>query len=168
MRPLTKVRVACSAFWGLACVLLVVLWVRSYHYRSHYQRSFSATQLLVAESDVGRLYISWRVANYPRPRQGLTNEELNSEFVTLLQKMHASHEKLGFAIDRRIVPAEPRAGGTGVADIRGITLPYWFLTLLAALLPPVAWIKGTFSLRTLLIATTLVAVVLGLVVWLSR
>src|SRR6476659_8585827 len=106
-----KLRIAWSVFWGLACVLLVVLCVRSYHYRDHYQRSFSATHHLVTESDVGRLYISWRVANYPRIRQGLTTEELNSEFVHMLQKMHASHEKLGFAIDRRIVPAEPRSGG---------------------------------------------------------
>ena len=36
------------------------------------------------------------------------------------------------------------------------------------LLPWLPWMPGRFSLRTLLIATTLVAVVLGLIVWLRR
>ena len=48
--------------------------------------------------------------------------------------------------------------------------PFWFVTLLAAALcvaswPPRLW---RFSIRTLLIATTLVAVVLGLAVYVAR
>jgi len=38
-------------------------------------------------------------------------------------------------------------------------------TVIAATVP---WLKPSFSLRTLLIATTLVAVVLGLIVWAAR
>ena len=48
-------------------------------------------------------------------------------------------------------------------------VPEWmqFLLLVILLLPWVEW-PSRFSLRTLLIATTLVAVVLGLILWLSH
>jgi NADH:ubiquinone oxidoreductase subunit 3 (subunit A) len=49
-------------------------------------------------------------------------------------------------------------------------IPLWFLILLVATafaLPWTRWFK-CFSLRTLLITTTLVAAVLGLVVWLHK
>jgi hypothetical protein len=51
-----------------------------------------------------------------------------------------------------------------------LTFPLWFPTALAATLAAGPWIPVScrFSLRTLLIATTLVAVVLGLIVWLNH
>ena len=50
-----------------------------------------------------------------------------------------------------------------------VCVPYWFLVLLSvADLPSHPWLRWRFSLRTLLIATTLVAVVLGIIVWMSR
>ena len=47
-----------------------------------------------------------------------------------------------------------------------IAAPQWFLMLLTVVLAASPWIQRSrrFSLRTLLIATTLVAVVLGMVV----
>jgi hypothetical protein len=47
-------------------------------------------------------------------------------------------------------------------------VPYWFCVLLLGTLVAVPWfpIKRRFTLRTLLIVTTLVAVMLGLIVWL--
>jgi hypothetical protein len=48
-----------------------------------------------------------------------------------------------------------------------IWIPFWTMTLpvgIAALLP---WLPRRFSLRTLLIATTLVAVGLGVIAWLG-
>jgi hypothetical protein len=47
-------------------------------------------------------------------------------------------------------------------------VPHWFVTLLFIALAAIAWIPGRFSLRTLLIAMTLVAVVLGLIVYATR
>ena len=49
-------------------------------------------------------------------------------------------------------------------------VPYYFPFLLTSSLSLAPWVRylpGRFSLRTLLIATTLVAVVLGLIVWLG-
>src|SRR5262245_38512210 len=48
------------------------------------------------------------------------------------------------------------------------TVPYWFLALLAALLTAVPWTRRRFSLRTLLIATTLVAIALGAIVFATK
>jgi hypothetical protein len=53
---------------------------------------------------------------------------------------------------------------------RGLEFPYWFLALISVALTaataPWKLVSWRFSLRTLLIATTLVALVLGLIVWL--
>jgi hypothetical protein len=43
-------------------------------------------------------------------------------------------------------------------------VPYWLLLLLATTITATPWIKWRFSLRTLLIVTTLVAVTLAIVV----
>ncbi len=57
---------------------------------------------------------------------------------------------------------------TRMTDSDYFYLPLWFVALPAALLASIAWLPNRFSLRTLLIATTLVAVVLGLFVWLAK
>jgi len=50
----------------------------------------------------------------------------------------------------------------------GIVLPYWLCILVLALITVASWFPRRFSLRALLIGTTLVAVVLGLIAWLIR
>src|SRR5262249_46214756 len=78
--------------------------------------------------------------------------------------------RLGFLMDLQSV------WGFGAASYSGrsvVTVPFWFVTLLSALLDGLPWLSSLprssrFSLRTLLIATTLVAVVLGLIVWAAR
>ena len=49
-----------------------------------------------------------------------------------------------------------------------IYFPHWALVLFFAVIAILPWFRWRFSLRTLLIATTLVAVVLGLAVYLVR
>ncbi len=83
-----------------------------------------------------------------------TDESDSSEFklfrYTLLLNANASHD----------------AGVIG--DV--LAIPDWVLvgsTSLIGVLPWIPW-SNRFSLRTLLIATTMIAVVLGLIVWLWR
>jgi hypothetical protein len=45
--------------------------------------------------------------------------------------------------------------------------PLWFPTLICAIGATLPWVSVKFSLRAMFIATTLVAVVLGAVVWAS-
>ncbi len=44
-----------------------------------------------------------------------------------------------------------------------VVVPYWIPILLSGSVAALPWVKWQFSLRTMLIATTLIAVVLGLV-----
>jgi hypothetical protein len=48
------------------------------------------------------------------------------------------------------------------------SVPFWLATILVLSLAPLPWMRWCFTLRTLLIATTLVAVVLGLAVWATQ
>jgi hypothetical protein len=52
--------------------------------------------------------------------------------------------------------------------INELKLPHWFPVLVAPTLAVVPWLRWRYSLRTLLIATTVVAVVLGLAVYAAR
>jgi hypothetical protein len=48
----------------------------------------------------------------------------------------------------------------------GLAMPYWLFIGLVVAATVAPWLPQRFTLRTLLIATTLVALVLGLIVWL--
>jgi hypothetical protein len=50
------------------------------------------------------------------------------------------------------------------ANLSYVNVPYWFSILIFLILTAVPWIRR-FSLRTLLIATTLVSVVSALIAW---
>jgi hypothetical protein len=63
---------------------------------------------------------------------------------------------------------------TGIRVLRGsrggvyaLSVSYWLLELVSILAAIAPWVRWRFSLRTLLIATTLVAVVLGAIVWIQ-
>jgi hypothetical protein len=55
-----------------------------------------------------------------------------------------------------------------ITDESDIRVPFWLMAIVTSVLAAAPWVPSRFSLRTLLIATTLVAVLLGLIVWLSR
>jgi hypothetical protein len=73
------------------------------------------------------------------------------------QEKHSKHEKVfGFGYYR-----------APFGDVLSLRIPNWFLVAAFATLGVLSWacrIKRRFSLRTLLIATTVVAIVLGLIV----
>jgi hypothetical protein len=48
---------------------------------------------------------------------------------------------------------------------QSVFLPYWFLVAASATAGAITWLRWRFSLRTLLIAITLVAVWMGLIVF---
>jgi len=151
MSPLTakrlftsRLRIAWSVICGIACVLLIVLWVRSYSHSSgrltHLdarQRMFSLWSrngaVLVSAADRGTGY-----------RNGWTIHFVQDSF-------------LGF-------------GFAGNAQAYSIQMPYWFPLAAVGIAGVAPWISraNRFSLRTLLIATTVVALALGTFIWLAR
>jgi hypothetical protein len=67
-------------------------------------------------------------------------------------------------------PSVPPTASVWKANRKEVYMPYWSITLILFGVGAAPWIRWSkrFSLRTLLIATTLVAVVLGLVVYVAR
>jgi hypothetical protein len=49
-----------------------------------------------------------------------------------------------------------------------VVIPYWFIGTAILAFGAVPWLRWRFTLRTLLVATTLVAAGLGLIVWMNH
>jgi hypothetical protein len=142
-----KLRIAWSVACSVVAVLLIVMWVRSYWHLATVEVLVTASKRFYLHSFSGTFALQiWH-------RTFISNEFMPS----------FNEANLASWLD-------PRAGfmvaGNLKEGISGISCSYWLLTgaiLTTALLP---WLRCQFSLRALLIATTLVAVVLGFVVWL--
>jgi hypothetical protein len=152
-----KLRVAWSVFWGLACVLLVVLWVRSYWYDDYALDHISGTQGLELFSLRGKTCISYIYGvSPPDPERGwFCGSDLISEReVHLKEPLH--------------LPGSQLWDFDGVMPY--VRLPHSLYALVFATIAAVPWVRWSkrFRLRTLLIAMTLVAVVLGAIVYATR
>ncbi len=146
-----KLRIAWSVMWGLVAVLLILLWARSYHLYDFASHNFFGNRGFIIESIRGVGFVKYA------PGATIVNAHGSS------------------APDRSRVPGEIFAkgtwGGFEFSTRAGglvFAMPFWFLSLTAIVFTICPWARTIrrFSLRTLLIATTLVAVALGLIVWL--
>jgi hypothetical protein len=141
-------RILWTVFCGIACVLLIALWARSYSHNEVLQMH-TTSRLLLLHARRGRLAY-WNRVPYRNPQ---ASRFLAEDMDDILQG--SSPGTWGF-------------GRVRVFPDSIVFAPYWFPVLVSAALstaPLFPW-RSRFSLRTLLIATTLVAVVLGLIVWL--
>jgi hypothetical protein len=151
-RTLRYLRYAFSIGCCLVAVALCVLWVRSYWWRDDLSFAFSSSRCLFVSSYRGKTILD--------PCNRGRNEEI-----------------VGWNVP--IVPDLPDGDKNFDANVRSFSwlpmgrmppafvLPTWAPILLVYTFSILPWLSWRFSLRTLLIATTLVAVVLGLIVWLA-
>ena len=144
-----KVRIAWSVGFGILCLLLIVLWVRSY----------GKSDLIIGlgwdghswlESSSGLLALSSTPEHLRRPPKPAFD-------VVSYQIVATEH----FLIPWRVGYFRTQLGNTWL-------LPIWMLIAAVATLGACPWMHWQFTLRTLLIATTLVAVGLGLLVMMLR
>ena len=165
-----KLRIAFSATCLIACVLLIVLWVRSYVYSDLLIGPISETKRLLVGSLAGAVQFRLDDRKWSDPysyRWKITIESVSdlNKAVDAVREMQA---KLGAQQAHTSINMATRIGW----EHDTLFLPYWLLMLLTG--APAATVgmhrpyRLNFSLRTLLIATTLVAVVLGLIVWSVR
>jgi hypothetical protein len=148
-----RLRIAVSVFFAVLTVLLCVLWVRSYWYMDRLHGPISQTRAIECLSVNGHMLFAI------------------TKLVIPVQRLNWSLE----SIDSRDGAAQSESQDTimgfvyGEIDYWTIWGPHWFLTMIAATLAAALWFRVPyrFSLRTMLIATTLLAVVLGLAVWLA-
>ena len=154
-----KLRIAWSVGWGLAAVLLIVLWVRSYWIADALVRGReTSTESFNMSLSSSRGILRFHRETYP-PRIGP-----GSYPVVLPDQWVHMKSDTPFASKRYFLW---KNGRNKISDYDETTLefPTAVLAILFALPTALALNLRSFSLRTLLIATTLVAVVLGLVVW---
>jgi hypothetical protein len=144
-----KLRIAWSGLFGIACVVLIVLWARS-HYSVDQIFLPTTRSAFVSIGSMPDAIIAGMTGNSPTGTWAM----LNMPSDEWLAAVGESRDSWSGLITFKIVDG-------------GIVVPHWFGVLLFAALAVVPWIRR-FSLRTLLIATTLVAVVLGLIVWAAR
>jgi hypothetical protein len=151
-RILRLLRIAFSTVCGIACLLLVVLWVRSY-WKCDLIEGGSGSQHFILVSCRGFI--------------GVGGEPNFRSFA-----MITAWEYESYPPDYDEALPEPFYFGFHFRQDQNSTVvisPFWFPVLLSATIAICPWIcwSTRFSLRTLLIATALVAVVLGFAV-LSR
>jgi hypothetical protein len=139
-RLIRGLRIAWSVWWGILCVLLIVLWVRSFW-----------------RIDIVGVWNGYAVDSIPGTI-GIDSNENDYGWRTI------SIEDLKDA--KPILPSP--VWGTFRLQVNPaysvFSIPYWFATLLAASFDISAYripLRSQFSLRALLIATTLVALVLA-------
>jgi hypothetical protein len=150
-RLLRYVRIAVTAFSLTACVLLVGLWVRSYWWSDHAYCPLPSSNMLVVNSWQGRLssYAGEQPGAFPSGWGTMSRYVVNTA-----ERNSRSRPSWGFDSDQRG---------------REFLFPHWLPVLISAALAAAVNIRlRQFSLRTLLIATALVAVGLGMVVYLAR
>jgi hypothetical protein len=158
-----KLRIAWSVGCGVVCLLLIVLWVRSYgsigslKTRYYLLEVFVSTYRGLVITDVNFNQTS-DSANIPNVEWVIGSFPMTEKFTYYLANKQNVRSFLGFRWNSD-------------QSIYEVSLPFWFLVLLISTLGAIPWIryfKWRFSLRTLLIATTLVAVALGLAVYAAR
>jgi hypothetical protein len=146
-RILRFFRIAVTALCLTACVLLVALWVRSYWWVNQAQYVISSTKAFVVISAGGEIAVAIHELRQP----------IKSSFYTArLESGEAErwqHQSWRLSILR---------------PPREIQVPIWFVATVLVLAGALPWIPWRFSLRTLLIATALVAVTLGFIIWAAR
>jgi hypothetical protein len=139
-----KLRIAWSVGWGVICAMLIALWARSYWRMDYLTGMLTANRQIEIYSIQGRLSIgAWTEPTYAPLTHRSTSIAESQGTVRMLE----SKENLfGFAFIRP-----------------SVIVPLYFLAISACAITALPWFRNRFSLRTLLIATMLVAIILGII-----
>ena len=159
-----KLRIAWSVICGTVAVLLVALWVRSYwwqdtlhvNYAGRDTPNYSGTKSLNVTSAQGHIAVSNKQMRWAR------------RIVTEHSAISNTFQPFDYTDDFGTTPSATwfRVMRWSNPNHASVEFPNWLLAKCFVALATAPWLPRRFNLRTLLIATTLVAVGLGLIVWL--
>jgi hypothetical protein len=148
-----KLRIVFSAACGVVCLFLIALWVRTKYAIDMICGPLSQPAGFGVMSRHGGIGLflteknyAWGYYKYPADEVSRSEYEVQIGYKTAL----------GFV---------QYVKNPGVFRIR---VPYWSLVSLLAVLAAIPWLRWRFSLRTLLIITTLAAALLGAIVYAVR
>jgi hypothetical protein len=160
---LRKLRIAFSVVCGIVCLLMVLLWLRSYSYEDRLAQGTS--------SRLFRIY-SWNGR--------LAFEQIHPDRNPKIRRSGVGPIILKDLSSSRFINSDPITGsGTFLGDDRvgfgrldqdistSVFVPYWFPVLVAAICTVLPWVPWSrrFRLRTLLFATAIVALLLAAIVY---
>ncbi len=152
---LRYLRIAFSITCLITCVLLIALWVRSYWWQDTvFWRYYTPNGIHIYTSP-GRF---WLDTFTDRPHVFMETYSNGSVYEHWRPSLDVSSMQL----------TEPTAWHLYASPIGNPPLiPLWFPLVLMAVFAALPWIRWSnrFSLRTLLIATTLVAIILGAIIY---
>jgi hypothetical protein len=145
-RPILRyLRIAFSCTCGMACVLLILLWVRSYWKWDQLSTPQWNGVWFAVESVRGEL-VYWTSAT-PNDNWSLYTRSLQE----VLDEQRRINPHFEFGPHRRVF-----------MDDGMMWVPHRIPIVLFSILATLPWIRWRFSLRTLLIAVMLIAVFLGI------
>jgi hypothetical protein len=157
---LRNLRIAFSALCLTVCVSLIGLWVRSYYSRDMTRGCIGGSHLHLSvtslKGEVAIAFDEWIGDPHAWMFESVSNSEnMIAVFSSVTGKPPVSWVGFRWQFKPSLVV---------------IVFPFWIVVLTPATFTVIPWLhwKRRFSLRTLLIATTLVAAVLGAIVWATR
>jgi len=179
-------RIGVSVFFGTLTLMLVLLWVRSYGVADRLHGRIWGKESLIVASRYGRVAVvvfhwhgarnfEWQLVQYP------AGDELAFPGYSASQRRWLGFGWLSDPLYHVMRSTQTMPDGTTIHTFGAATamlqgggpvIPYWFLVGAAAGISASPWwsavvrVRG-YSLRTMLIATTLICVALGLGVWLA-
>jgi hypothetical protein len=146
------------------CVALTGMWVRSYHAVDELRGRFTDWHVFGIISMPGRL--GYQDISFFREPAGwhssLQSNRIDRSFSTVLPNAFLPFFGFDEYFDGKIWPA--------VLATRSVLLPYWALVISSGSLAMIFRLRlpWRFTLRTLFIVTTFLAVVLGMIAWLDQ
>jgi hypothetical protein len=152
---LKYLRIAVTALSLTACVLLIALWVRSYWWADDVGTLSIGGHEITAGSYCGvTTFLIYDAADAAQSEMYFDWYEIEEDYVPVAAFFNYYWIEESYWV-------------TGTTCI---IIPHWFWVSVSLSIAAIPWIHRSkrFSLRTLLIATTLVAVVLGAIVYASR
>jgi hypothetical protein len=143
---LKSLRIAVTALCLTASVLLVALWARSYIYIVDIQTVPFANRTYQFYVSPGRMYFR--------------TQRVDSEWLSGFWQIRKSDSDFDNWNNPNSSAFYLSINQYGPGDL-ALRFPYWFPVVITMALAAAPWLPWRFSLRTLLIATTLVAMGLG-------
>jgi hypothetical protein len=143
----------------VACVALMGMWVRSYYWTDGFGFNPLGAFWVGGFSAVGRIAIGELADSEAGPAPS---------FMFSHRPVAALGRELAATLERWSTVA--CFGIVNHADAFGILMPYWFVVLASGSLAMAFQLRWPwrFTLRSLFIVTTFLAVVLGMIAWLDR
>ena len=146
---LFSLRIAISSVGGVCCLLMIAWWVRSYSCVDGGHVKVCPWDYVQFHGGSGRMCVWFE--HKPTDRWFSWHSRPNTEQISPNDKDRMPVFDLAFW------PTFAR-----------LYIAHWFLAVLAGLLAAVPWCPTRFSLRTLLIATTVTAAVIGAIAWVDN